>query len=432
MPSRRGFIGGFAGSWFSAVAGCQSGNGTPGTSSNPSGTERPTPSAAVDAEKSTTDEPDTMRTGGDRLDWEQTVPGKVPNRPVVHGDLVVVGDESGTVSALSADDGVPRWTYDVDTPIRSVPVPVGDVIVIIAGESDLFDDHEVHGIDAASGDKMWTFSPDDWWLDVIGTRAETVYVATHDDALHGSGETLYALSVDDGSARWSAEVGDNHGGIVTDDTVLVPSSGTVYAIDLDGSPRWTIDVDRYRYKTLAVTGDVVAFVDATALNSPTIRAVDIEAGDELWTFDDWRAHTTRAMDDRLFVGGEQVAEVDPSTGQTEWMADVEGALYDAPIDDGRLYVAGSTTAAIGVSEGKIDWTIDLDAYIVTPAALTEGQLVVQKSESQEDRDRHLIALDATSGDRVWEFVGRESMSDLTTGSGHLYTAEADTVLALEP
>ncbi len=62
-------------------------------------------------------------------------------------------------------------------------------------------------LDAESGAKQWTFSPVEWWLELLGATDEMVYVGTNIDAPSKQRRTLYALAVSDGSVQWSGEIG---------------------------------------------------------------------------------------------------------------------------------------------------------------------------------------------------------------------------------
>ncbi len=49
-----------------------------------------------------------------RVRWARTLPSRTESSPLVVGDTVYVGSENGTVYALRADDGLPRWTYKAE------------------------------------------------------------------------------------------------------------------------------------------------------------------------------------------------------------------------------------------------------------------------------------------------------------------------------
>jgi outer membrane protein assembly factor BamB len=458
MPSRRRFLRACTVAGLAGLAGCTnngSGDGTTtGTSGGTTGTATTTATPAPG-----------------EVAWQQPLPGSISTAPVlilsdrnfhnrrvsrtdlatefrperptgVHvllsgsmtGDALLVGTNdgtgSGTVSALAPADGRPRWEVEFDDPVQGQPVVVDGTVLAVSGQNGLFDNHTVTALDAASGTEQWRVAPEQWWLTILGTHDGTVFVATTDDNLESSGQTLFALSLADGTEQWTAEIGDNRGGLVTDETVYVPSMGVVDAIGMDGERRWRHEVGDYGFRTLAVAGGTVVFAGGGP-GSATIYGLDPTTGEERWTVSDWGAYTTRAAGDRLFVGGDQIARLDPATGDAEWVADQRAALYEAPIADGTMYVADQAgAAAIATDDGTVEWTTSLDAHLPRPAGLTEDTLFVHRSASEEDRNRHVLALDTDSGDRRWEYAGDGELTDPVVGDGRLYTGEFDTLLAL--
>jgi outer membrane protein assembly factor BamB len=431
MPSRRRYLRACALAGLT-TAGCLTDGGE--STTTPSSTrpddhtpasDTPTPTMPDD-----TTEPPT-RTGTDRVDWETSLSGVVETSPALDGGTLYLGDANGTVTALSAADGGRRWQYGTDQPVTETPTVAGDLVLAVSGTGALHEDHVVHAVDAATGEPRWTFGPGEWWLDVLGTTGNLAVVATHDDNLQGSGETLYGVSLADGTARWSVEVGDERGGRLLDGTAYVPAYGVLDAVGTDGTRRWHRELDDYRFQSLAVAGDTVALSTGSTPEEWTVRGLDAATGEQRWTFDDWPAHTTRAADGQLLVGGEKVARLDPATGETQWTVDVQAALYDAPVGDGTLYVAGDEVAGIATDDGTVAWRTPLDAHLASPEGIADGTLVVHRSESRDDRNRHVRGFDAASGDPLWTFAGRWSLTDPVVGAGRAFVAERHNVLALD-
>lgn len=415
MPYRRSLLRACAAAGIAGVAGCLSDappESTPDAGSPTDATRTPSP------------------TSGATVAWERSLPGVGSGSPALADDRLYVGSEGGTVTALSRGDGSVRWQFESERPVRGTPTVAGDAVLAVSAGVEQGGHDTLHALDAESGEQRWSFAPDDWWLGVLGTTDGAAFVATSDDAIDSSGQNLYALALADGGKRWSVEVGDNSGGLVAEGTVYVPSTNVVDAVGTDGSRRWTYEGEEYQYRTLAVVGDTVAFVTTPNQGEWRVVGVDAATGDRRWTFDDWRAHTTRAAGDRLFVGGERVARLDPASGDPLWVTDRRAALYDAPVVDGTLYVAGRTAAALAVEDGTPAWTTELDAYIARPAGLAEGRLLVHRSESRDDRDRHVLALDAASGDTAWEFAGDDELTTPAVGTDRAYLTGPHAVLAL--
>lgn len=420
MSSRRTFLRACTAATLAGAAGCLDTPGTTGephsaTSAGP--TDRTTPSATPAA--------------APRVDWRRSLSGPVDHRPALADGTLYVGDEAGTVTALAHPDGDVQWQYGMDAAASGTPTRAGDDVLAVAEGVSTGGHESLHAIDAERGVERWTFAPSDWFLHVLGTADDTAFVATSDDAPDTGGQTLYALSLADGTTRWSVEVGDARGGLVTDDTVYVPSTSAVDAVSTDGTRRWRYEGPEYQFRSLAVAGDTVAFTTGSRPEDWTVRGIDVASGEERWAFDDWVAYTTRAHGDALFVGGRKVARVAPATGAVQWTVDHRAPLYGAPVEDGRMYVAADAAAAITTDDGTVAWSTPLDAHLARPVGLAGGRLLVHESVGEDDRNRHVRALSVEDGSQVWRFAGDAELTRPTVGTDRAYVGERGDLLALQ-
>jgi hypothetical protein len=91
----------------------------------------------------------------------------------------------------------------------------GDTLLVISGTDELGGDHVLHGLDAASGTERWTFSPTNWWLELVAVDADegVAYVSTADDVL-GAGvrpDDLFRAAVGEDVDRLRAlEIRERH------------------------------------------------------------------------------------------------------------------------------------------------------------------------------------------------------------------------------
>ena len=306
---------------------------------------------------------------------------------------------------------------------------------MVGGETGLGKHHTLYALAAEDGTERWRFEPNDWWLDVVGHDGERVFVASSDDVRAADGQTLYARSISDGSDAWSVEVGDNHGGFVAGETVYVPTRTRLYAVGTGGSVKWRYGVPEYQFKTLSVAGETVALVDGEDIRQPVVHGLETTSGDTRFTFSpEWQGYTTHAADGQLFVGGEKIARIDPETGESEWVVDQQAPLYDAVVVDGTLYVTGRSAGALSVEDGDLAWTTELDAAFARPIGVAGETLLLHKSAGEDDRDRHLVALDRSSGDELWEYVGETELTrpivDGGEGEGGVYVGEGSDVVAI--
>jgi outer membrane protein assembly factor BamB len=417
MPSRRAVLRAVPATVLGSLAGCVNSDGTTPTTTEPGSS----PSRVTS----------TPTAGPGEVRWRRSLDGIVTHRPVLVDGTLFVGTEQGTVAALSATDGGRLWEVGTETPVQGRPTVARETVLVVGGERGLNQHHTLYALAAGDGTERWRFEPNDWWLDVVGHDEKRVFVASSDDARAADGQTLYARAVSDGTDAWSVEVGDNTGGFVTDETIYVPTRRRLYAVGTDGSVGWTYGVPEYQSKTLSVAGETVALVDSEDIRQPEVHGLDAASGDTRFAFSpDWQGYTTHAADGRLFVGGGKIARIDPATGESEWTADQEAPLYDAVVDDGTLYVAGRSAGALSVESGDSAWTTDLDAAFARPIGTAGETLLLHKSAGEDDRDRHLVALDRSSGGELWEFVGETELTRPVVGEDRVYVGEGSDVVAV--
>ncbi len=393
------------GALVAATAGC---TGRRGTTPRDEGSSSPPPDTPSDAPTETPTgtptEPD-----AEHVAWRLQVDDAVEVAPAANDGTAYVGTADGTLYALDGADGREHWTVRADDPVQSVTVADGLVLAVF-GTPELGDDHEVVAL-AEDGTERWRFMPGEWWLTVVGARGGTVYVATGDDAIASDGETLYALDRASGDVRWSAEVGDPGGGLVTDRAVYVPTYGRLYAYDHDGTRRWVHDDLDYGYRTLTVTGDTVALVTDTEDGGRVALGLAADDGSERWRLDDWLVTSLREVDGDLYAGGEHVAALDPATGERRWESGAGGSIYDAPVVDGTLYASGPPVAAVATDGGTVQWTAEPDVYLADPMAVIDGTVYVHASATRDDRNRHILGLGAAAGTERWRFVAEQPLED---------------------
>ncbi|MDS0258866.1 PQQ-binding-like beta-propeller repeat protein [Haloarcula sp. S1CR25-12] len=429
MRTRRAFL---AAAATAAVAGCQgerdgepSGTATEQGTATATGTDRP----------STGDTPE-------HVAWRQSVPGVVTFPPTVDGDRLFVGTEMGTVASLSSAAGDLDWTRTPDERIAGSPVAGNGTVLAIGRADEPFGTETLYAFEAASGTPRWEFPSTNWWLDVVGIDGDTAYVATNDDALGPTGETLYALALSDGTQRWSAEIGDPSESLRTAERLFVRAPAAVYAIDRDGRRAWRYRPESYELRSLSAVGDALAFVTVDASGRDVVRGLDAATGGVSWTVGELDPTTTAAVDGQLLVGGESVASLDPATGEPQWDADVSAPLNDPPHADGTVYVAGDEVAAVSLADGTVEWRTAVDVSLeeasdgteitASPAGLLGDRLLLRRSVGEDDRRYQALALDAASGDPAWTVDGESDLTQFAVADAVASAGDGERVVAFDP
>ncbi|MFB6223099.1 MAG: PQQ-binding-like beta-propeller repeat protein [Haloarcula sp.] len=428
MPSsRRQYLRGCVTTLGLASAGCLGSNGT--TETSPTDTETTTESKAGTATNTQIEQTEPF------VVWQHTLGSEIASPPISTGDSLYVGTGSGTVKSLITDDGSQQWSYDASDGILSQPIHVGNNVFVVTGAEGLYKDHVVVALDAETGSKLWTFSPGEWWLELLGATEDMLYVGTNTDELTKRGQTLYALAISDGSVQWSGEIGDQYEGLLSNGTIYVASYGRLYAYDAEtGEKRWVNDITDYYSQTMVATDRTVCYAADVDETRGTLIAVDSDTGETIWSNDEGFVASTTLHDGTLYVGGTRIAAFDPTSGEQQWQAAQSGYVQQAPVQNGVLYAGGDIIRSYNSNNGELGWTWepDVDVEGVMPAAVVSNSLYVDSWTSYDPRNRFKFALDETTREKRWGFDVKSDLTDLSFGEKRAYVAaENSTVYALE-
>lgn len=393
------------------LGGCLGGDTAGSPTGSPVGSPPRSPSDSPTGSSSKTESP------GDEpgVAWRRSLDGAVDEPPSVSDGAVVVGTEAGTINAFD-ETGDERWQVDTGQRPSGPTAIAGDTVLAVTGASpELGATWTLRAFALADGSERWTFTTDEQWgMELLGVEDGSVFVVSADDALEGVGESLYALDLATGDERWSREVGDPRGGLVTADAVYAPTIDRVYAYDHDGTHLWTVEDVDYQYRSLRAIDDVVGFA-ASSPDDPrqtTLYALDATSGDERWTFDDWFVTSLAVADGHLVAGGERVAGFDPATGDTQWQTEASGSVYGAPTDGDLLFANGVT--AVRTTDGEAVWQFGQEEHLALADATVDDTLLIRVSASRDDRNRLVYGVATGNGAERWSFEADAELTRLTT------------------
>lgn len=258
------------------------------------------------------------------------------------------------------------WTHDVGGRVDAVAD--GRVVFREEWGDDSVGDGSVATLDAATGDHRWSYGRSRGYSTFSELAVgDAVYAGYGDDAVGSGAGSLYAIELD-GSERWSVDTGSVYDRpLLRDGVVYVGGDdGVVRAVGgTDGEVRWrraieTDDASGPPYPTVeAVDDDAVYVVDGR------LHAIDRATGDPLWRFggDDAAVSSAAVRDGVVLVrDATAVRAVDASDGEAVWGTD--SALESFPrvvVDDGRVFVrAGSGLHRFDPDDGSRRWSVDVD------------------------------------------------------------------------
>jgi outer membrane protein assembly factor BamB len=286
--------------------------------------------------------------------WENGVrEGGLQSSVGVGEGLVVVAGRSGTVFALAADSGEPRWEAQASAEVLAAPLVVNGLVVVRS------QDGRVIGLGADDGKQRWTF---DRAIPTLSSRGASTPVSAAGLILVGNDDgSVVALRPDDGGAVWEAQVAEAEGRSELDRVV-----------DVDGD--------------LAVGSDAVY---ASSVRGVT-ASISITGGQIGWTRDNGGANSIELTADGVLVAdrGGTLWSLDRAGGSALWRQ--EGLVRRQPTGP----VLAGSFAVVGDLEGYLHWfdprtgefkaraRVDNSRILATPIATPAGIVVAVTDEGR--------------------------------------------------
>lgn len=143
-----------------------------------------------------------------KMIWQHNT-GFANGTPTISGDTIYV--PSGTIYALSTQDGRERWSYPTQDVVTSIPVIVDDTLY--TGSYG----NAVYALDTASGKARWIYHTDGRVYVAPSVDHGMVYAGIGDD-----GPRLYAMDAQSGKLVWHTNT------FIDSMTQLVVADGLLY------------------------------------------------------------------------------------------------------------------------------------------------------------------------------------------------------------
>ncbi len=374
--------------------------------------------------------------------WQQKLfdptigaPTLLLNAPAISDGVLFVGADDNNLHALDAATGQSLWTFETGDSVRTAATVANGIVYVGSNDNHLY------ALDARTGDLVWKHNTGDALQYPPLVTGDKVYVPTTSE----SGRNIHSLDAATGATIWVStedypfDTGWEAGfGAATRDNLLfsVGYDGELHALDTaTGETVWTSLGQGARTDTPPVVVDDLLYV--TAVN--TALALDPQSGETLWAFDTGR-YPARGFppvidgDTFYFAPDDHLYALNTATGETEWEFVLDDMAATTPVVGlGIVFLPSQSGAlyAIDQASGKALWTANPTQQSGTLESpdIHDGILYLESS------DGFLLALDAMSGEVLWGLNKGffSSVRTYTTSGGILYVASLQGIVyAIDP
>ena len=344
-----------------------------------------------------------------RIRWTFEAGAALKGAPAVVGDRVYLGTDNRGMVALDRDSGELVWEYRAARRVRTTPAVAGGLVFVGLLHGSVI------ALNKDTGRLQWEFAAAQRRFDRIfsspAVHEGTVYIGS------GSGR-IYALDAVTGQERWSYLTGDSiiSSPAVNGEVVAVLSQDkNLYVIDADTGKR------RFDYRMFFATG------------SPTIDGDRVLAGDDKGFLRaiDWHAKefpfekAIRTLRFHVFWYG-FTDELPIQKGFIWGFQEPGHTGAGTPVAaHGRVYVgsASGTLFAVDATTGEKVWEFRAKASLRAPPAVVGDTVFVA------DTIGRLYVVDASTGVLLREIgAGGGSEAAPVVADGVVYLASTDGTL----
>ena len=344
------------------------------------------------------------------LKWRFDTDGPLFSSPAVVDGTLYLTTGDRRVVALEEASGDLIWERKTTGPVNSSPAVAGGIVYYGLRDGSF------HALDRYSGEELWKYQTDNYIFSSPAIHNGVVYI--------GSGDSLlYAFDALTGDVRWTY---DARAPILTPPAVndevvtLVSQSGTLHVVDTNtGNLRLDYSLVSISNGSPAMLGHLVYAADEAG----GIRAVD------------WRKRvvpfekSARWIRTQLFIWG-MVNSIPPQKGFV-WADRIRGGGFSSTpvVANGVLYIGshGQELLALDAETGDPLWEYATEAPVLASASVA-GDIVYVG-----DADGNLYAVDGETGKLAWRFkTGARIDAAPVIANGVLFLTSRDgTLYAIE-
>ncbi len=227
--------------------------------------------------------------------------------------------------------------------------------------------------------------------------------------------SVVAFDEDGKTAIWDATLASGAAGDLLVDggsVFVINSQSSVLALDAsNGAELWSASVGGTTRGRLETLGDAV-FVQT----ADEVIGLDADSGAELWSqsFDGLSGALTTG-DGALFVAGDPVRRLDPSSGDEEASYDIgDSYVPDIVVSGGMVIVGGRNEVVSLTTSLDEEWAYPLDDTYTSGIAVDSGDFYVATDAEG------LLGFDTTDSEPFMEVLAGEALDVPTVTNGKIY------------
>ena len=238
--------------------------------------------------------------------WSHPLPSGSESSPIVHGQTVYFGDQSGTLSALNVSNGHLDWTYQASGAIKGGPAFAGGILY--------FGDYagRAYAVRASNGHQVWAVGTDGAHFGFgSGQFYSSPAVAFGRVYMGNTDGRMYSFGARSGALAWATATGAYI--YASPAAVDTPGLGpTVYAGSYDGNfyafnaqsgaIRWSHPAGGKISGSATIVDGVVYYSD---LGSKTTAGLNGQTGRQVFSFPDGAFNPVIADYGAIYLDGYQ-------------------------------------------------------------------------------------------------------------------------------
>jgi len=299
------------------------------------------------------------------------------------------------------------WTFHAPEGALSGAVIVGSVAITVG-------ERAVYGVDVATGQQVWQLIRNGGPLSMpaVGTAGGSQILVFLDES-EALGTSMVGVDLSSMRERWRVPLGaPARSGVTVDgaNAYAADADGTVYAVSLEaGTLRWTAEtIGRVEGAPAAADGNVYVVARDPDQQRVQVVALDPQTGDPRWDFSPRIGAATGsvpAAGGGLVVIGaaDRLVHALGADGGSERWSSLALSLFSpvsgAALDGGTMAIADASGGVyrLDASSGRELWDHQLNDLIVRSSPVFAGTSILIGLN-----DGRLVALDAGTGHLVWQ------------------------------